>query len=81
MGEYGFVRTGLIGSETTLFPLFKVQRIDIRQTPLQHRSDLSHLTVHLASHSLTLPYVQVDDAHRFRDLALFAAEPSHQRWY
>ena len=80
-GGYGFVRQGFIGTVTTIFPLFKVQRVDIRQTPIQHRKGLAHLTIHLASHSLNVPYVSMRDASLFRDLALYQAESSEQPWY
>jgi len=80
-GDYGFIRHGFIGTVTTIFPMFKIQRIDIRQTPIQHRKGLAHLTIHLASHSLKLPYVSMRDASLFRDLALYQAESSKQPWY
>lgn len=80
-GEYGFLRTGFIGSEITIFPLFKVQRVDVQQTPSQRRKGLAYLTIHLASHSLEVPYVPVNDAFAFRDYALFAAESTQRKWY
>lgn len=81
VGEYGVIRSGFIGTRTTIFPLFKLQKVEIRQTPGQRRADLAHLTIHLASHSLSLPYVRVDHARQFRDLALFYAESSDRAWY
>ena len=80
-GGYGFVRSGFIGTLTTIFPLFKIQRIDVRQTPIQHRKGLAHLTIHLASHSIKVPYIALEDANRFRDLALYKAETSNVAWY
>lgn len=80
-GGYGFVRSGFIGTQTTIFPLFKIQRIDVRQTPIQHRKGLAHLTIHLASHSVKVPYISVDDANRFRDLTVYCAESSQAAWY
>jgi putative membrane protein len=80
-GEYGFVRNGFIGTQYTLFPLFKVQRVDIRQTPLQHRRGLAHLVIHLASHSLKVPYIPQADAVAIRDLALYHAESTDRPWY
>lgn len=81
VGEYGFVRTGMIGTQTTLFSLFKVQRIDIRQTPGQRRHGLANLTIHLASHSLAIPYLSLSDAEKFRDLALYYVESADRPWY
>lgn len=81
VGDYGFIRKGFFGTETTVFPLFKVQRVDIRQTPGQRRKGLARLTIHLASHTLNLPYVPVHDAKKYRDLALYHVESSKQAWY
>lgn len=81
VGDYGFVRRGFFGTQITVFPLFKVQRVDIRQTPGQRRKGLAHLSIHLASHSLKIPYVCEQDATRFRDLALYYVESSNRAWY
>lgn len=81
VGGYGIVRRGFFGTEITVFPLFKVQRIDIRQTPGQRRKGLAYLAIHLASHTLKIPYVPVYNAQKFRDLALFHVESSSRAWY
>jgi membrane protein YdbS with pleckstrin-like domain len=74
-------RKGFIGSRTTLFPLFKVQRVDLVQTPAQRRRGLAHLTLHLASHSVTMPWMNHEDAVRLRDLALYRAESTTEAWF
>jgi putative membrane protein len=81
VGDYGFIRHGFVGTQTTVFPLFKVQRIDIRQTPGQRRKGLAYLAVHLASHTLNIPYMCIHDAEKFRDLALYHVESSNRAWY
>ncbi len=81
VGQYGFVRQGFIGTRITIFPLFKAQRVDFRQTPGQRRRSLAHLTIHLASHSLKIPYMPATDANAFRDLLLYRVESSNQPWY
>jgi len=81
VGDYGFVRDGFFGTEITVFPLFKVQRIDIRQTPGQRCKGLAYLAIHLASHTLKIPYVPAHDAEKFRDLALYQVESSNRAWY
>jgi putative membrane protein len=80
-GDYGYVRTGFIGTTVTVFPLFKVQRIDLRQTRGQRRHGLAKLTVHLASHSLEIPWVHAWFAEQFRDLALYYVETTDRAWY
>ncbi len=79
-GTCGLVRTGFIGTQTTVFELYKAQRVDIRQSPSQRRRGLAHLTIHLASHSMTVPYLTLADAERYRDLALLYTESSRRRW-
>lgn len=81
VGDYGFIRHGFVGTETTVFPLFKVQRVDIRQTPGQRRKGLAYLAVHLASHTLKIPYMCIHDAEKIRDLALYHVESSNRAWY
>ena len=80
-GGYGFVRSGFLGFSTAMFPLFKMQRVDLRQTPGQRRVKLAHVTLHLASGSMTIPHVRFDDALRLRDLALYHAESTRRTWY
>jgi len=81
VGEYGFMRSGFIGTQVTVFPLFKVQRVDVSQTWFQKRARLAKLSIHLASHSVTLPYIRMEDAAIFRDLALFHVESTDRPWY
>jgi putative membrane protein len=81
VGDYGFIRRGFLGTQTTVFPLFKVQKIDIRQTPGQRRKGLAYLSIHLASHTLDVPYMCIQDANNFRDLALYHVESSNRAWY
>jgi putative membrane protein len=81
VGEYGFIRHGFIGAQTTVFPLFKVQRVDIIQTPGQRKRGLAQLSIHLASHTLNMPFVPVEDAYAFRDLALYYVESERRSWY
>ena len=81
VGDYGYIRHGIIGIGTTVFPLFKVQRIDIQQTPGMRRRGLADLNVHLASHSLTVRYMDAGDAEKFRDLVLYHVESSDRAWF
>ena len=81
VGDHGFVRRGFFGTTVTVFPLFKVQRIDISQTPGQRRRGLAHLSIHLASHSLNVPYMRIEDTEKLRDIALLHVETSRQAWY
>ncbi len=79
-GDHGLVRKGFIGSNTSVFPLFKVQRVDVVQTPWLEKRGLAHLTLHLASHSVSLHWMRLEDAEQIRDLALYRAECGDEAW-
>lgn len=64
-----------------MFPLFKIQRVDISQSRGQRKRGLAHLETHLASHSMTVHFMDIQDAETFRDLALYHAESSDRAWY
>ncbi|WP_191621149.1 PH domain-containing protein [Marinihelvus fidelis] len=81
VGDHAVTRRGFIGSSSTWFPLSKVQRVDLVQTPLQARRGLAHLVIHLASHSMTVFWMRFEDAERLRDLAIAQAETSRQPWF
>lgn len=80
-GDHAYLRTGFIGSTTNIFPLFKIQRVDITQTAGMRRRGLAHCTIHLASHSTTLPWMDAQDAFNLRDLAIYKAETSKKAWF
>jgi putative membrane protein len=80
-GGYAFVRTGFLGFTTKIFPLFKMQRVDLRQSPGQRRARLAHVTLHLASGSMTIPHIRLDHAQRILDLTLYHVESTRRAWY
>ena len=75
------MRSGFLGFTTSMFPLFKMQRVGLRQTPGQRRAGVAHLTLHLASGSMTLAHIPADDARRLQDLTLYEVESTRRAWY
>ncbi|MEM6935050.1 MAG: PH domain-containing protein [Pseudomonadota bacterium] len=81
IGATGYLRSGFIGTHTAVFSLFKVQRVDVCQSPGQRKRSLATLNVHLASHTITIPHLTLSDAQRFADLALYHVESSTRPWF
>ena len=79
-GEHAVVRSGFLGQTLSVFPLFKVQTITITQSPGQRDAGLANLTVKLAGHSLSIPYMPIDDARAWRTAALRQMEAADKPW-
>ena len=79
-GENGVIQRGLIGHTLTVFPFHKVQTIKISQSPGQRSSGYADLKVKLAGHSLTVPYMKLEDARAWRAAALHKVRTSTKAW-
>lgn len=77
---HAVVRSGFLGLTYTVFPLFKVQTTEIRQSPGQYRSGFADLKVKLAGQNLTVPYMPLDDARVWRAAAMQQVETSDTPW-
>lgn len=79
-GHHAVVRKGLFGLTLTVFPFYKVQTISISQSPGQRAAGLANLKVQLAGHSLTIPYMPIEDARTWRAAALTQIETQSAPW-
>ncbi len=74
-------RSGLLGYRVEAALFRKVQRVSVRQSPLQRRKGLATLHVHLATGNVRLPYIEQATARRLRDYILFKAASSRLAWH
>ena len=74
-------RGGFIGSKVDAFPMRKAQSAIVKQSPLQRRTGLATLQVHLACGKITVPYIEHEVARRLRDYMLYRVESSRRRWH
>lgn len=79
--EYGLIRTGFIGHKQVLFPLFKVQRATISQSPVQKRRNLATLTIYLASGKMRIPYMPIEHARQWFDQIYAKVETDARPWF
>lgn len=79
-GRHGIVRSGLLGHRLTIFPFYKVQSMEIRQSPGQRKHGLADIKIKLAGRSLTVPYIPIKDAVDWRNIALRNVETSTAHW-
>ncbi len=74
-------RRGLFAYRVDVFLFRKVQRVTVRQSPLQRRRGLASLSVALASGNVVVPFIDHVTACRLRDYILFKAEANNRPWY
>lgn len=75
-----YVKGGLFGHANDLFPLFKIQGVQLRQSPYQVRKNLCSITFHTASGKLKIPYISIEEGHQLVNLSLYKAESSKKKW-
>ena len=74
-------RFGLIGYDLEVFLSRKVQRVTVTQSWLQRRRHLAGLRIFLASGSVRIPYIPIEDAKLLRDYILYKVESSQRAWH
>lgn len=79
-GANGVIRRGLLGQTLTVFPFHKVQSIKVSQSPGQRSSGFADLKVKLAGHSMTVPYMKLEDARAWRAACLQKVRTSTKAW-
>lgn len=78
---YGKFQRGLFGFRHILFPLYKVQRAEVRQSPFQRRRKLATLKIYLASNRLQMQYIPIEHANRWMQDIGEAIRSSNKSWY
>jgi len=78
---YGKFERGLFGFRHILFPLYKVQRTEVRQSPIQRRRNLATLKIYLASNQIQMQYIPIDEANRWMEVIGREIENTDLAWY
>ena len=78
---YARFERGLFGYRYITFPLYKVQRAEVRQSPIQRRRKLATLKVYLASNQLQMQYIPFDVANEWLIKINQAIHDDKRAWY
>ena len=78
---YAKFERGLFGFRHMIFPLYKVQRAEVKQSPFQAKRDLSTLKIYLASGQVQMQYIPIDVANQWLDIIGNHIEDSQLAWY
>ena len=78
---YGQFERGMFGFRHILFPLYKVQRAEVRQSPFQRRRNLATLKIYLASNRIQMQYIPIDEANRWMEIIGKNIEFTKRAWF
>ncbi len=78
---YARFERGLFGYRHITFPLYKVQRAEVTQSPIQRRQNLATLKIYLASNHLQMQYIPFDVANEWLEKITKAIHLDKRAWY
>lgn len=71
---------GIWNNHRTVLQWYKVQAVEIRQTPYQRRHDLANLYLYTAAGEVGIPYLPLAKATALKDYVLFQVETDQRSW-
>ncbi|MBV1909913.1 MAG: PH domain-containing protein [Kangiellaceae bacterium] len=78
---YAKFERGFFGFRHILFPLFKVQRVEVKQSPIQRRRNLATIKLYLASNRVQMQYIPMDVALKWMSIINRHIESTNKPWY
>jgi putative membrane protein len=79
-GEILFIKGGIFGDKAEILPMYKIQALELHQTPYQSRNMLCSLTLYTASGRMRIPYINQDFGRNLTDVFLKKVEIDRRRW-
>ena len=78
--ELIYIKSGVFGDKDEVLPMFKLQALEINQSPFQKKHQLASITIYTASGKLKIPYIALSSCRQLADLLLYKAESSNRKW-
>ncbi len=79
-GHYLETHHGLVERISKGLLLYKIQGVQIKQTPYQRRKSLSTVVLYTASGDVVIPYLSLDQGLRLKNYVLYTVETSRKKW-
>ncbi|MBK8346906.1 MAG: PH domain-containing protein [Saprospiraceae bacterium] len=75
-----YIRGGVYGDKAEVLPMYKIQALQIHQSPYQTKNLLCSLTLFTASGRIKIPYIDVATGNRLADLLIYKVETDKRKW-
>ncbi|MFZ1751305.1 MAG: PH domain-containing protein [Saprospiraceae bacterium] len=74
------IRGGIFGEKEEVMPMFKIQAVELHQSPYQTRHHLCSLSIYTASGGVGIPYISLKEGQQLCDLILYKVQASNKKW-
>lgn len=78
--EMIYIKGGVFGDKAEVMPMFKIQSVEMHQSPYQTRNELASITLHTASGKLMIPYINQKTCIGLMDILLYKSESDKRKW-
>ncbi len=75
-----YIKGGIFGDRAEILPMYKVQGINIHESPYQTRNQLCSITLNTASGNIRIPYISRNDGSKLADLLIYKVEIDKRKW-
>jgi len=79
-GELLYIKGGVFGDKAEVLPIFKIQAVELHQSPYQFKNQLCSISLYTASGRIMIPYISNDFAKNLSDIFLRKVESDRRRW-
>lgn len=75
-----YIKGGIFGDKAEIVPMYKIQGLEIHESPYQTRNKLCSLMLFTASGSIKIPYISIDSGTKLADLLIYKIEVDKRKW-
>jgi putative membrane protein len=75
-----YIKGGVFGDSAEILPMYKVQGVNIHESPYQTSNQLCSITLHTASGNIRIPYISRNEGSKLADLLIYKVEIDKRRW-
>lgn len=79
-GELFYLRGGTFGDRAELLPIYKIQAVEMHQSPYQSKNELCSISLYTASGTMKIPYISEVFGRHITDIFLRKVESDKRRW-
>jgi putative membrane protein len=78
--ELLYIRGGVFGDKAEVLPIYKIQALELHQSPYQSRHQLCSITLYTASGRIQIPYIPWTIGKNISDAFIYKVESDKRRW-
>ncbi len=78
--ELVFIKGGVFGDKSEVLPMYKIQAIEMHQSPYQRSHLLCSISLYTASGRIKIPYIPVAEGRNISDTFIFKVESDKRKW-